>query len=174
MPKSSIQTVASGAALLVLPMVAVGLTALTASMRKPAHAAADTGPGLIAGPATTNGKPMKTLTDDPDLRARLSTLHDAPVGPCPVRPMQIIAPPSAIERAVNGSPADIPGVPKLTLTSIINGSAGAMATINGKLRKPGDQAAPGWTLLSIDAATGHAVLSGPENQTIELAIVRKH
>lgn len=40
----------------------------------------------------------------------------------------------------------------------------AIAVVNGKVRRVGDVAAPGWTVASIDAAAGEVALTGPEGQ----------
>ena len=168
MPSPAFQSVTAGIALLTLPMLAVGITAYSHTHRHLAVASADSGPNNPIGPSVGAGFTPRVLRDDPELRTKLDALRELPLGACPVRPIQIIAPPSAIERTVNAAPVEVaPGVPRFTLTSIIHGAAGTHATINGKLRKEGDTVYPGWTVKSIDPTTGQAVIAGPDDQVIE-------
>jgi len=47
---------------------------------------------------------------------------------------------------------------------------GDVALINGRLRHVGEEAAPGWTVTSIDPLGRSVVLTGPEARTITVAL----
>ena len=44
--------------------------------------------------------------------------------------------------------------PAVTVTSILGNGRGAMAIVNGRVRRAGDEVAPGWAVRSIDAQAG--------------------
>jgi hypothetical protein len=60
----------------------------------------------------------------------------------------------------------------ISITGIISGASSEqnIVSINHKFYRIGDEIAPGWRVVEIDARERTATLRGPEGQTIELAL----
>lgn len=74
----------------------------------------------------------------------------------------------SVRPLVEESPVGAEGV-SFTLRSVVGSGLGGLATINGKIHRVGDEVAPGWRLVEIDARHRHVKLSGPdgEQRTVE-------
>lgn len=60
--------------------------------------------------------------------------------------------------------------PAFNVKSVLVSSKGALATINGRLRRIGDEIEPQWRLSSIDVENGVVRISGPGERLIEIPI----
>ncbi len=69
----------------------------------------------------------------------------------------------------NVVPVEVPA-PSFHVKSVLVSSKGALATVNGRLRRVGDEIEPQWTLAKIDVDAGILVISGPRDRTIEVPI----
>lgn len=72
-----------------------------------------------------------------------------PVGEAP-----LVYPKAAPVEAASAAAAPVDPGPAISVNSIMAGRGGAMATVNGKLRRVGDEVAPGWKITAIDAGAG--------------------
>ena len=61
------------------------------------------------------------------------------------------------------NPYDV--APTFEITSIMKTRSGPVALINGRLRRVGDEVAPGWTVQSINDLTRSVTLTGPDQRT---------
>lgn len=59
--------------------------------------------------------------------------------------------------------------PVFTVSTIVDAPGGALAVINGKIRRVGDEIVGGWTLAKIDARAKLVDLSSPDGRTIQRA-----
>lgn len=84
-----------------------------------------------------------------------------PVGEAPL----LYPLPAPAEAAQASAPAATPD-PAITVNSIMAGRGGAMATVNRKLRRVGDEVAPGWKVSAIDPEAGTVTIAGPEGREI--------
>lgn len=75
------------------------------------------------------------------------------------------APTTAAVEAEPAAPSDDPA-PPLSVSAVLADSrtGAAIAVINGKVRRVGDELAPGWSVETIDAATGVVTAVGPRGQ----------
>jgi hypothetical protein len=72
---------------------------------------------------------------------------------------------------VDGEPIERerePETPEFALTSVMGGGAGAVCVINERVRRAGDEAAPGWVVRSIDVAGRSVTLAGPGGESVTL------
>lgn len=74
----------------------------------------------------------------------------------------------AVRPLVEESAGAAEGV-SFTLRGVVGSGLGGLATINGKIHRVGDEVAPGWRLVEIDARHRQVKLSGPdgEQRTVE-------
>ncbi len=77
---------------------------------------------------------------------------------------------SALPAITAAAPRQAPEVPALRLTAILDNRTGGMAAIDGRILRPGDEAAPGWRLLSIDAANNRIVIADDRGHTATIEL----
>jgi len=51
---------------------------------------------------------------------------------------------------------------------VMSGGGGALCVINERVRREGDEAAPGWVVRSIDAAARSVTIEGPDGRKVTL------
>lgn len=74
-------------------------------------------------------------------------------------------------RASPSAPAAIiPTAPDFHVKSVLVSSKGALATINGRLRRIGDEIEPQWRLRAIDVDQGVVRIEGPSERIVEIPI----
>ncbi len=126
------------------------------------------------GPATVYADPL----DEPAIaapaapvrtdRERVAAAYaaaqrDKPVGAAPfLYPQMSRSEP--IAAAPPSQPVDPP--PAVSVNTIMSGRGGAMATVNGKLRRLNDEVAPGWIIVAIDAAAGTVTVRHADGREI--------
>lgn len=72
---------------------------------------------------------------------------------------------SVIESDRPVEPVEAEPIPQFHLTSILKGKQ-PVATINGRLRRSGDQIGGGWSIREIDPAAGTATLTAPGRESV--------
>ena len=100
--------------------------------------------------------------DEPLASPMAHVYSPAPAAPQPPS----ITPPEPAAAA----PRQAPEVPALRLTAILDNRTGGMAAIDGRILRPGDEAAPGWRLLSIDAANNRIVIADDRGHTATIEL----
>lgn len=166
------------AACLALPLGAVVTVRSLATGAGPARASAAAPaqtPGQSPGqsPGQASGQTpvgpalsVREPNDPPELLAEVRALLVGPAGSTVVA-----APQNRIE--LKTAPAVQPPArvrPAFSLSSISRGARQNIAVVDGKLRRPGDDLGEGWSIASIDAASGEVRLSGPDGETMTLSI----
>jgi hypothetical protein len=136
----------------------------------PTPSAAPATPATETLPVTA---PAPAITPE-QLRAR-QWAEAQPVGPGLVSPLERgeSARVEAPQHAPEPEPLD-PGDPLsgLTLKALLAGRNGALAMINGRIYRIGDEVRPGCTVLSIDAREDRIELSRPDGTTATLGRAR--
>lgn len=127
------------------------------------------GPGLAFAdeplydtPQPTPVGAVRTLSPA-ELAARAFALskRGEPIGDAPM-----VYPKAAPTEAAGAPAAPIDPGPALSVNSIMAGRGGAMATVNGKLRRVGDEVAPGWKITAIDAGSGSVTVRHTDGREI--------
>lgn len=68
-----------------------------------------------------------------------------------------------------GTPASSP-IPRFELTSVIKGSKRALAAINQRVWRIGDEVEPGWLLKQLNARERSAVLQSTDGRTVRIVV----
>ena len=84
-----------------------------------------------------------------------------PVGEAP-----LVYPKPAPTEAPSVAAAAADPAPAISVNSIMAGRGGAIATVNGKLRRVGDEVAPGWKITAIDAGAGTVTVRHADGREI--------
>lgn len=102
--------------------------------------------------------------NDKELKAAAyaASKRDEPIGPAPL----LYPKAAAAERAPAPAAAPADPTPTLTVNSIMAGRGGAMATVNGKLRRVGDEVAPGWKVSAIDPVEGTVTVAHADGREV--------
>lgn len=61
-------------------------------------------------------------------------------------------------------------VPEFDLNGVVGNGRNGLASINNRVLRPGEQAAPGWTLVDIDGSARSVTLRGPNQAEIIIAV----
>lgn len=133
-------------------------------------------PAAHAGPQSqiTNqpaATPLPSLTSDQE--QVLVYARQALAQPFAASPMHRIdsTTPEAPDSVVSSAPETPPVIiPKFDVTAVVISSRQSLATINGELRRIGDEVAPGWRLATIDARQGVMLIVGDDGQRVEISI----
>lgn len=125
-----------------------------------ADAAAATGPGrepmnVSVSAAIRARQWLSNWTVPPDLTSPM--LHPSPA------PEEAPAPAPEIAPAPTPPPA---ADPTFTVTSILGAGQRAMASINGRVCRIGDEPAPGWRITAIDPVAKKVEIAAPDGRTI--------
>ena len=135
------------------------------------------GPPATAGAATQSESPdivapasMPVLSEQQErVRLYAQAALAQPFAASPMHRMKSTAPiePSAPEvRKVES----VPATPHFEVTAVVVSSRQSLATINGKLRRIGDEVAPGWRLAQIDKVKGVLMITGDDGRHVEISI----
>lgn len=80
----------------------------------------------------------------------------------------------APEPSIGPAPAEPvraePTAPVFTVTSVLVGRRATLVTINGRLRRLGDEVEPGWRLTEIDARAGTVTLTSEDGRRERVSI----
>jgi len=105
---------------------------------------------------------IRTFTPDELAAAAFAESKRAePVGEAP-----LVYPKAAPTEATSAPAAPVDPGPAISVNSIMAGRGGAMATVNGKLRRVGDEVAPGWKITAIDAGAGTVTVRHADGREI--------
>lgn len=143
------------------------------------------GPDASAGPAPAGAAPVVATADSvaPATPAQTAALKHASALQIPDRlrspldhpllaPVQEPPATTATEPAEpQAAPAPAPAAPPpttWTLGSVLSGSSGALASINGRVQRTGDELAPGWSITGIDPQNFVVTITGPQGQVLTL------
>lgn len=152
-----------------LAPILVALAARWATGGAPAAVHADVAP--------LDAAPTPVRLSERQLRAQAFALQslDRALGPSPLRPLGTAeASPSHSDENDTPTPALKPApTPKFIVSSVVLGSRQALATINGKLRRIGDEIEPGWTLEAIDKARDEIVIASDDGRRVVIPIRRR-
>ncbi|MFZ2875498.1 MAG: hypothetical protein WAZ94_13575 [Phycisphaerales bacterium] len=155
-------------ALVLAPVALVKLGGLLLGVNGPDHAAA-------VEPSPDESPSHAPVAPNAEIEAWEESVMSGPALRSPmVEPSQEHDPsPEAPVQAATTPPA--PGVehPALLLSAVSGGRGSASAAIvNGRLRRVGEAVAPGYRLVSVDAAGRSARVEGPDGTVIVLLIQR--
>ncbi len=138
--------------------IALGLQALESAPGPSAASASPVEDIAIEFPARAAGQ----VSDRQRAAQAFAAIRRAdPVGEAPL----LYPLPAPAEVAQAAAPSAAPD-PVIAVNSIMAGRGGAMATVNRKLRRVGDEAAPGWKVIAIDPDAGTVTVAGPEGREI--------
>ncbi|MBL8744830.1 MAG: hypothetical protein JNK58_00585 [Phycisphaerae bacterium] len=79
------------------------------------------------------------------------------------------------QEAAPEAPAEAPAaepaasIPEFVVKTVMGSGDRAMASINGKVYRVGDEPIPGWKIVSMDSKAKRVELSGPGGRTISIA-----
>lgn len=105
---------------------------------------------------------VRTFTPEERAAAAFAASKRAePVGEAP-----LVYPKAAPVEATSAAAAAVDPAPAISVNSIMAGRGGAMATVNGKLRRVGDEVAPGWKIAAIDAGAGTVTVRHADGREI--------
>lgn len=136
--------------------------ALRALGSGPGPAAAFADEELFDMPDPAPAATVRTFTPEELAAAAFAESKRAePVGEAP-----LVYPKAAPVEAASASAAPVDPGPAISVNSIMAGRGGAMATVNGKLRRVGDEVAPGWKITAIDAGAGTVTVRHADGREI--------
>lgn len=154
----------AGLAAIALPLALALVARLGLGPPPPAaHAMADN-----PIPRRELSSPLPTLTPEQE-RVRHYAAQ-ALAQPFAASPMHRLAPEAPIEASPEPPQVQAPAKPTFDVTGVIVSSRHALATINGALRRIGDEVEPGWRLTSIDARQGVLIITGDSGERLEISI----
>lgn len=156
---------AAALGLAVLPALAVLGVRAVSPEGAPSTARAAAAAGVEAAPAAL----PTASAEQKGLLAAQREAAAAPFGPCPLAMPQT----TALRVAAPEPPAEREEpAPEFALSGIVRGGGGAMAVINGRPRRLGDEVEKGWFVGGIDPGAGEVRLETPAGRRVTITLRR--